>query len=249
LFRKAAGGNDGFQGFIKFFLCYASDKHASGDGRHNRTLSTIFSQEVTCGDRVKLSSKAFIAVGTTWFIQDLNYMYTAMAAVSPGYNWIFVVPTAGEKSASGFVYDEVMSSLSYDSVASELRPSIGSFIITACDAFMQHPNCPCMMNPFTARSLSYINSNVSRVSISGLMTLHKIPRTFGGNIYGPSGTGVGLTVEIIKRNAKKHEHVGTVASVAGPQFTMPYGNAADTLMAVCREDATHVGRSDDGVPT
>jgi archaellum component FlaG (FlaF/FlaG flagellin family) len=249
LFRKASTGIDGFQGFVKFFLCYASDKHASGDGRHNRTLSTIFSQEVVASGRVNLSSKAFIAVGTTWFIQDMNYLYTVMASTSPGYNWIFVLPTAGEKSASGFVYDEVMSALSYDTVATELRPSIGSFVITACDAFMQHPNCPCMLNPFTARSLSYISANVSRAGVSGLMTLHKIPRTFGGNIYGPSGSGVGLTVEVIKRNAKKHEHVATVLSTAGPLFSLPWNNASDTLTAICREDAAHVGRSDDGVPT
>lgn len=74
-----------------------------------------------------------------------------------------------------------------------------------------------------------------------LINYHSITFTKSITVGGYAGTGTGLTVELF--NASKNMKVGEFTTTTG-SCTAKWYDSVDTYYAVCREDSTHVGRSD-----
>lgn len=79
------------------------------------------------------------------------------------------------------------------------------------------------------------------------LTHHEITFTASGTISGYAGDGSGITVDIW--NVTRDAWVASAISAVGGGYTATVYDNVDTYMAECREDSTHVGRSNNLTPT
>lgn len=74
-------------------------------------------------------------------------------------------------------------------------------------------------------------------------TYHCHTFTVSGTVSGYTGTGAGITVDIFRANTD--EKVLTLTTTTGGAYTGTWYDSAEPLYAVARQDATHLGRSND----
>lgn len=79
------------------------------------------------------------------------------------------------------------------------------------------------------------------------ITYHTITFTISGTVSGYSGDGSGLTVSIYRADNK--EIVGETTTAAGGGYSLTWYDNTIDIFGECREDATHVGRSDNSTAT
>lgn len=94
-------------------------------------------------------------------------------------------------------------------------------------------------------SASGTNSNYS--AAIHWLTHHEITFTVAGPITGYAGDGSGIGVDVW--NTTRNEWVASGVSAIGGAYTTTVYDDVDTYVAECREDGTHVGRSDNLTPT
>jgi hypothetical protein len=79
-----------------------------------------------------------------------------------------------------------------------------------------------------------------------LFSYHTITKQVAGTVSGYAGTGVGIPVTV--HRTLDGEKIASTTTTTGGAFTATVYYDTDTYYVVAREDATHVGRSDDGSP-
>ena len=90
------------------------------------------------------------------------------------------------------------------------------------------------------------NMNNSPVSFGARMlaTYHALTKTIAGTVYGYSGGGAGIAVDIYSQTT--YQRVASTTTAAGGSYSVSVYDG-DTYAAVVRQDDAHVGRSANGV--
>jgi hypothetical protein len=78
-------------------------------------------------------------------------------------------------------------------------------------------------------------------------TYHTISRTISGTVSGYTGDGSGITVEAHRTD--NDEKIGSTTTAAGGTYSITWYDDTINCYAQARQDATHVGRSDDSAGT
>jgi hypothetical protein len=229
-------------------LNYTSGKHANGDGVHNHSVYWGM-----YANNAAATANAVLTTITTPSILESNYYLQCVAPVlyfsgiqgSVVYFFVECELQSGEgEGAIGAGWFPFYSAVSVS--GNERKPNI-SF---TCGGkfFRRYPNTPDTkyMELETTRSWRYYG--VTAQFAFGLwVTYHSITFTVSGTVSGYTGDGSGLTVKLYRTDNGAYLGSATTAAGGGYTFTW-YDNTIDVL-AECRQDATHVGRSDNGVGT
>lgn len=94
----------------------------------------------------------------------------------------------------------------------------------------------------TTRKYRFVGPRVNAMAYF-FVTYHSIAATIAGTISGFSGDGSGITVDIL--DTSNHKILYTTTTAAGGTFSIAgFSYNGKTLYASVRQDATHVGRSD-----
>ena len=226
-------------------LNYTSGKHASGDGVHNHTIIWAL--------HVKNANLNLVQLATVQpQIPESNYWVTQMGYVAyankdtTGINNQAVCSLeaergAGEGPASGF---EILGWPEWG--YTDLESGVCVFAKDCSKYFDRHIGEVDTGRLVVEASRSWALKVFKSVCASQLyITYHVIPYTVAGTVSGYTGDGSGIAVSV--HRADTHEKVMELTTAAGGGFTGTWFDNVVALYAHCRQDATHVGRSEQGV--
>jgi hypothetical protein len=227
------------------YLNYTSDKHANGDGAHNHT--------VVWGTHFKNANLYLIQLATVqpqipesnYWINHIGWQaYTNKDTTGINDNAVCNMGaerTAGEGPGSGFqLLDEGMWGYT------DQEAGVCVFCGDGSEDFDRHPNETDTNRLGVEVSRSFALGTFKHVCGAMLyITYHAITYNVSGTVSGYSGDGSGITVEIHRTDTD--EKVLSATTVAGGTYSLTWYDNVVTLYAQARQDATHVGRSDDGV--
>lgn len=82
-------------------------------------------------------------------------------------------------------------------------------------------------------------------TITAWVNYSSITYDISGTVYGYTGDGSGISVQIYR--ASDHEHLLNATTSAGGGYSATWYDGSEQLYAAARQDSSHVGRSDNGV--
>ncbi|MCJ7631160.1 hypothetical protein MUP77_01985 [Candidatus Bathyarchaeota archaeon] len=228
-------------------LNYTSGKHADGDGVHNHT--------VVWGTHFKNANKYLVQLATVQpQISETNYWvthfgwqaYTNKDTTGIANNAVCnfgAERTTGEGPQSGFqLLDEGMWGYTLQ------EASVCVFCGDASEDFDMHPNETDTNRLGVEVSRSFALGTFSHVCGAMLyISYHAITYAVSGTVSGYTGDGSGITVEV--HRADTDEKVLSGITTTGGTYSLTWYDNVVSLFAQARQDATHIGRSDDAVAT
>ncbi len=103
-----------------------------------------------------------------------------------------------------------------------------------------------LLDPELAHDLRFYISIATWMAVDFWMTYHSIEHYVANNIHGYSGTGAGITVDLINPDGIK---VGSDVTILGGAYTIPVADTRAGHYTTARVDSTHLGRSNNGTPS
>ena len=225
------------------YLNYTSGKHANGDGVHNHTI--------VWGTHFKNANLYLVQLATAQpQIPETNYWTTHIGWQA--YNNkdsrdatcnFGAERTTGEGPESGFqLLDEGMWAYG------DVEAGVCVFCGDASEDFDRHPNETDTNRLGVEVSRSFALGSFKYVCGAMLyITYHAITYAVSGTVSGYTGDGSGIIVEVHRNDTDEKVLSGT--TVAGGTYSLTWYDNIVNLYAQARQDATHIGRSDDGVAT
>lgn len=228
-------------------LNYTSDKHTDGDGAHahscfhlmlpsNRALTTLLAATPTAGKQPNI-------IESNYYLMSALLKYCNYAGTGANYAMSILAEYAGtEGPGSGVGWNNIYSTVS-------ISGNERAFLIVhiaARPAFKRWPQDPDTdrMDVETNRQWFLWNNYGGSPSLGMWITYHSMVHNITGTVSGYTGDGSGITVDIFRTD--NHEYLGSVTTSAGGGYTYTWYDDNVPLFAVARQDATHVGRSDNG---
>jgi hypothetical protein len=245
-YSSAANIRHGALGGI-LFLNYTSDKNANGDGVHNHT--------VIWGTHFKNANLYLVQLATVQpQIPETDYWVTHLGwqaytnkygtAVDDVAACNFAAErTTGEGPESGFqLLDEGMWGYTLQ------EAGVCVFCGDGSEDFDRHPNETDTNRLGVEVSRSFALGTFKHVCGAMLyISYHAITYAVSGTVSGYTGDGSGITVDVHRGDTDEKVLSGITA--AGGTYSLTWYDNVVTLFAQARQDATHVGRSDDAVAT
>jgi hypothetical protein len=222
------------------YLNYTSDKHAGGDGMHNRTIQWLGQADIYNGVIVQ-SSVGFTPSESNWWnngftplfkvneFDGIELRFQILPGEGLGDGWRTAASYVLPNWAPRYETQQATNRLAWDRYTNDADTS--------------------RSNPFSTRNWRMSGSPVTGISLalSFWITYHSITYTVSGNASGYTGGGSGITIGVHRSDTG--ELVGTSTTSAGGNYSFTwYDNVVD-VYAEAQQDATHVGRSanNDGV--
>ena len=224
-------------------LNYESDKADAGVGAHSHSVFYLISPQINYdwdGPRVHTTS---IDITESSYLMTggmLTYKSQANAGVESKIDML-VKYDAAEGNGDGWGLIHQSTDLVQLSENKMITHSGSLDDIFA--PYPSHPNSD-LMDLETSRKWRF---NVYRIvygTISAWITYSSATYSISGSIYGYTGDGSGISVQLYR--ASDHKHVLNATSSAGGGYSATWYDPNDNLYAATRQDATHVGRSDNG---
>lgn len=243
-----------------FYINYHSGKHSLGDGVHNATRKYVAcdSNQTTGLSGVDLQmlgarqspplTPAFSE--TDYRISNVGFVHRSGFYQSYGgdIHLSFVASTASAYAGAGV---SIASAYGYSDVFFNQSKGWGSLTrFFAKDSFGFDTYRVSIKSPFYIQWYDAVGG-LRHVNSAYYLTYHSIVQTVGGTISGLSGAGTGLGVFVHSVGttttfvSSAGELVGYATSNAGTYVAKTFETSA-VKFAHTREDATHVGRSDEG---
>lgn len=236
-------------GSAMLYLNYTSDKHASGDGVHARTLHTLLgsnSNTNTFGAYFGHAT-AIIAVPESGFYRTLGVSALLNGHPNPFTGEVAAISEqaqiqAGEAEGKGWRDFGLFA-------AGGAQPvnAVAFRQILATQVFKRYPNDPDVqrLDPLTSRVWrTTAKAGGMNFNVAALITYHLMSFTVSGNAVGYTGDGSGLTVKIHRSDTGEVVATGTTA--VGGSYAVTVHDNTVLMYAEIRQDGTHLGRSDDG---
>jgi len=238
-----------------FILNYVSGVHTIGGtktpGAHNQTTQWRLG-----GNSTEATSNVLYTASTApVFSEDyyltqvsvMEYVYIDFSA-GGGLNWgdiVLAEITTGESGGAAPLWQEILTASIYtDPECGLIRTGVpvrDLFRMWTGDA---RPNRRDIENARVWRMHTLLEQNTEWRWLRLLITHHDIERTVAGTVSGWAGDGSGITVGI--HDATSGELLRTAVTAAGGTYTTVWWDDLDTIYAEARQDATHVGRSNQG---
>lgn len=229
----------GFTGML--IINYSSDKHSAGDGAHNRTIwRGLLEHGITAKRRASVAT-AIDFPSTNYYLTAVGFELLVLDATIANPFALTAELLPGEGEGEGWVemFSQFMSS----------DAERGLFIMFARgrDQYRRWPTDPdsSRMDVKASRRYRVHAGNLAHYSLLMFVTYHTISYTFSGSVTQYTGDGSGITVEIFR--ALSDEKVGEVVTAVGGGYSFTWYDNTEHLYAVARQDATHVGRSENAL--
>jgi hypothetical protein len=227
-----------FGGMIYFN--YTSGKATNGDGTHNHSVMFFLQSVDHAGGRFKDSSSLApnlpeAAYWVNWLGFILNQAAPYSTSDSCG---LQASRESGEGPADGWE-DIGMVSIHAES-------EMSSYLVAfSTDVFKKNPGDPDAKKLAleTARTWrAWSSQGTARHSFYMWYTYHVITQTRSHTLGGYAGDGSGITA--VAHRLSNHQPVATAVSAAGGGYSFTWYDDTEALYETAREDADHVGRSD-----
>lgn len=228
-----------------WIINYTSDKPTQGAGAANHT---VFWNLGSSFDGAAASTRIYTATApiipeTEYYITAIGnqYRYVSNTTSTPAGISVDFEKTSGEGNVAWIN--------SYaDPIHTDPETGLRHAYSQVKDAFQRWPNDPQpdRLNVETSRRwrTSHGNAAVAFEQLDLMITYHTITYTVTGNVTGSGGGTVTLTLE---RDATGEE-VATTSRVGNGSFSMTWYDNTENVYVSAREDSTHLGRSERGVP-
>jgi hypothetical protein len=249
---STTSGSIGTASSAILYLNYTSGKSAASGGtcNHNHTVQW-FSQK-TIADTINREYTAFAPVinETSYYLNSVGYEIlsfctTPTTSVSLGYFCLTLKAEykSGEGPADGWC--EIYSGLFLSDNEEGVHIQVGK----ALDNFLRYPTDPDTnrMNIETSRKYRLEAVVPMYTSFYMFYTYHTITKTISGTVTGYTGDGSGITVEAHRTDTD--EKIGSTTTAAGGTYSITWYDNTINVYTHARQDATHVGRSDDDLGT
>lgn len=224
---------------VMMILNYTSGKHASGDGVHAHSVSFLARDTTTAATTANTTFTEAITPtiieSNYWLMSCMPVLYATGITGSTEY----YVLQAEKESAAGYGWADIFVS---QTIGGNERLSTISNAV-ARFAFKRHPNDvdSSRMNIETSRTWRWYGTSAI-IGMNMWITYHSITFTVSGTVSDYAGSGGSLTVKLYRTD--NGDYVGSATTSAGGSYSFTWYDNTINLFGECREDATHVGRSD-----
>lgn len=224
------------------YLNYTSGKHTNGDAVHNHT--TVWKVGDTAADVIlrEFSAVAPNIPETYYWVTAIGYIIHWITSAGGVFGVVFLAENlTGEGPAEG--WRDVYS----DAYVSDAENGVSIVPVRARDDFQRHPNDPDnnrMAVEGSRKHRLYCQDSIWSGALM-LITYHSITFAVSGTVSGYSGDGSGIKVEIHRTDTD--EKVTEATTAAGGEYSATWYDNAIELYAHARQDAAHVGRSNNGL--
>lgn len=237
------------------YLNYQSaiSSQAGGVANHAHTVIHWLDASVSAAATSvrKITPTAIAIPESAYWLTALGFILgiqTASTAVPTSIQLLAEV-MSGEQSGDGW------QDIYADSIVSDAEAGWYTVYARARDAFKRHANDPDTdrldIETASRRYMVWAPSTNSYYSLYLLATYHSLvwtwPASGGGTVGGYGGSGSGLTVDVFRSDTDQKLYTGTTGS--GGSISISVHDDTKTYYGVCREDATHVGVSDNLTPS
>jgi hypothetical protein len=233
------------------YLNYTSGKHALGDGVHNH--STHWNIMSTAADTARHTTAAGgTAPHRTPNIPETSYMTNGVTFVTHAYTnapAVWSIGLAGEVMNSGEAAGDGWESIYLSVGRSDTETGVYQCFFAGRSTFNRWPGDPNAMLDLETGSRRYRLDFIGAAQWAGLylwLTYHAITYQVRGNLVNYTGTGSGIVVQFF--NAVTHEYLGTATTTTGGAYSFTWYDDVQAVYAAVRQDATHVGRTDNLTP-
>jgi hypothetical protein len=225
-------------------LNYESDKADDGVGAHSHSVLYIISPQVEqVYSAPRVYSKSVDITESNYLITGAMLVYKAQMDNSTDTTMEMLVEYgAGEGQGDGWATVH-FSSEPYGNGENRMMTFQGYLD----DVFAPYPSHPddSLMDIETSRNWYIYGFSIAYGTISTWITYSSAAYSVSGSVYGYTGDGSGISVQIYR--ASDHKHIQDATTAVGGGYTATWYDPNDNLYAAARQDSTHVGRSDNGV--
>lgn len=249
IYASAANVWWNMNGFL--LLNYTSGVHADGPGAHAHSVATLIkpnsstasSGQTGTGPMVYLSTdegdafwtagamvEMLIQVGSALTVFAASLNVERGSGEGPGHGWETVF--AGQAAVDN---EKQCAVRCYSASRSSVR------------RWPLDPDGD-RLDPLTSRSWRLDLNPAAYASFTSWLTYHCLSYALAGTVSGyVDADGAGLTVDVFR--VSDMLYLGSATTTNGGAYTLTVYDNVGTFFAVCREDATHVGRSDNVTPS
>jgi hypothetical protein len=227
-------------------LNYESNKADDGVGAHSHSVFYIISPQVEkVYSTPRIHTKAIDITESNYFINGAMIVYKAQMSTSTDTTMQMLAEyNAGEFNEDGWAI------LHYSSEPlgnGENRMMTYQGYLD--DFFAPYPSHPddSLMNIETSRRWLINVYSICYGTISAWITYSSATYPISGSIFGYTGDGSGILVQLYR--ASDHKHILNATSSAGGGYSATWYDGNDNVYAATKQDSTHVGRSNDGIAT
>lgn len=217
-------------------LNYHGSKHAQGVGAHNSTTEYLLSEwNAAAQDRIRINNYSVAIPETYYFITSLGFIFHNWSNVASQAITLDVECLAGEGKGAGY-YDVYA-----DAYQSDAEIGYSAVYMRGRDVFNRFPEDPDpeRLDIETSRDYRIFKTQPGQTGLTVFVTTHSIYYETTLNIAGSNGGSV--TVDVYRTDNK--ERVFSTSRTGNGAVTLRgYDNTID-VYAVCYEDSTHLGRS------
>lgn len=220
------------------FLNYTSGKASGGSNTHNHTTYWMMSDYWGNDQDPSISSFAPDIAETNYWMNNCTISVKAKTALASFAVAVYTGLNAGEFKGAGWY--EVLTAMTFGtSEAGQYETSVN-----VTKHFERYPSSPRdRIDLGTARSWRISTPEAATcASAEMLVTYHAITFTLSGTASGYAGDGSGITVFFHRTDT--HERMVEATTSAGGGYSATWYDDTIDLYGHAREDATHVGRSD-----
>ncbi|MBP9728101.1 MAG: hypothetical protein KBD27_01855 [Candidatus Moranbacteria bacterium] len=221
---------------------YHSGKATSGlVGQHSHTTEFLLSQwNALLADRTRVNNYAIAIPESNYWLVSVGFMLDIWQSTASNAITLDVEVLSGESKGAGYL------DIYADAVQTDAERGCSLVYMRGRDVFKRYPADPDpdRLDVETARDYRLYFAATAGSGLMSVVTYHSFTYSVSGTVTGYAGSGIGLTVNIYRSDTKTL--VGSVATTSGGAYTFTWYDNTIDLYAECIEDATHVGRSDDG---
>lgn len=231
------------------YLNYISDKHPDGVEVHNRTIVATVNAASAWTNTIL--DTGFYNVANNWknfnfhyFINNVGNILTFPTALG---SVAFEVWTRPQGNATPLY---ILGSGGFTTIAERAPREI----FLPYEKYKRYEGDPKLDAVYLTRNIDTGREASSGVLVStpaversyiALITYHRITFQFTGTVYGYTGDGSGITVNIFRSDTNRI--VGEVTTEIGGTYTFTWYDDTVPLYAVARQGDGYVGRSNDGL--
>jgi hypothetical protein len=249
-YRTSTGsGGAGYAMNALLFLNYTSDKASAGAGAHNHTIWEWGGGTDAVGNSTvrDYTFQPSIPESDYW-VTCMGFAIDYLQAGRGGFA-LMAERLAGEGLADGW------ETLNVNPFCVSNENSVNTLWINASARFDRHPADPdsnrlAVETSRTWRISSFLdgtNAHGGWSSFVALITYHTLTRSVSRTLVDYDGDGSGVTVSVRRADTGERLYQATSAVGGGYSFTA-YSDTLE-LFAEARQDATHVGRSNNFTPS
>lgn len=222
-------------------LNYECDVGADGIGQNTHTVFQAVSPwDALLVARQRVTFKFRLPEWYYWLI-DFGVHWVMWSSVATQAILIEAEVFASENGGGGY------APVYHDAIVTDAELSCVLMWMSARDVFQRHRADPDdnRIDVEAQRDFVFFTSSTKFGGMAMYATYHSFVYEVGGDFGGTeAGDGSGVEVQVYRTDTR--ELVAEATSIVGGDFTAYWYDNVINVFAVAREDATHVGRSNDG---